>query len=308
MSSIYILSGEEEKLAHDWLEKKLKSCVPDPWLPYNYHVFEGKRLVLEEFLNLLQSFPMACEFRVVLVKQSSDLEKNKIKKIADIIQTLPKTTILIFSFVPGAADLKKIPLGKEWEEILKRAELLKFNLKKDEKAAWLKEKAKEKGVALTRESETTLLESGADLNKLELELEKISLFSGKLILESEKTLFDFLDGIGERRAGKALGALKWLLEKGEPPVRILAALASQIRLLWQINSLHEGKKSGAEIAKILRVHPFRVTKGLIHLKNFKQVELPRLADWLAKADWSLKTGRQDPVYLLEILTAKICQG
>jgi DNA polymerase-3 subunit delta len=308
MGQIYILIGEEEKLARTWLEKKLKSCIPDLWLPYNYHVFEGKKIPLEEFLSLIQSLPMASDFRVIIVKQSDELEKNKIKKITGVFQTIPETTILIFSFVPGPSDLKKISLGKEWEEVLKTAEILKFNFKKDEKLFWIRDKAKEKEVQLTREDESILLESGADLNRLEMELDKMALFSGKPNLESEKTLFDFLDGIGERKAGKALKALKDLLGKGDPPVRILGALVSQIRLLWQIKCLFDEKKSGAEISKILRVHPFRVTKGLAHLKKFKGSELPRLADWLAKADWSLKTGRQEPSYLLEIVTAKICQG
>lgn len=318
---IYLLTGEEEGLARAWLDENLEKWVDAAWRPFNYHVVEAAKVPMEEFSGLLQSFPMGSTHRVVVVRDFDKLDAARKKKIPEHAARLLDTTILIFWFVPSPADPKKLALGKEWEEVIKSAEIKKFSLKKEEKQKWLGDSLKEKGINLTKEGESYLLEAtGGNIGKLEMELEKIAAYSasapaGKAEIEqltapappgdSSNTLYALLDGMAEKQSGKSLSALKTLIEQGEPPLRILAAMGSQVRILRQIKALLDERKTAQEIAKILGIHPFRVTKGMTHSKNFKSVELSRLTEWLARADWSIKTGKQEPVHVLELILARI---
>ncbi len=122
------------------------------------------------------------------------------------------------------------------------------------------------------------------------------------------TIFSLLDSLGERRSSKAIVALDTLLKQGEAPLQILAAVANQVRLFWQIRTMMDEGKKGDEMAKTIGIHPYRITKGIQYSRNFKPTELPKFIDWLARADLSLKTGKQEPEHLLQLLMVRICQG
>lgn len=127
-------------------------------------------------------------------------------------------------------------------------------------------------------------------------------------LSQGEGVFALLDALGERKAQGTLLAIKKLLLQGEPPLRLLAALANHLRVLWQIKILDEGRKGLDEISKRLGIHPYRVTKGIKQARNFKKSEFPRFLEWLTKADLNLKTGRNEPDHLLILLLLRICQA
>ena len=312
---IFTLIGEEEKLAKTWLEEKLSNWMEEVWRPFNLHVLDGKKFSLEEFSTLVQSFPMGSRFRVIVLKNIGEIDLATRKQIPIVAQNALDSTHIIFWLLP-ASDFKKLSLPKNLEDFLQKGEIAKFNLKKNEKELWFQKVLKEKNLLFSREAELFLLEAtGGNLELLENELEKIAEFGPIITKEDlellsvqheEKNFFELLDALGERDPKKALSILKSLLKQGEHPLRILSALAGQIRLFWQIKALQEERKSPSEMATLLGIHPFRITKAIGHVRRFKLAELAKFAEWSARADWSLKTGRQEPQYVLEILLARVC--
>lgn len=312
---IHLLAGEEEAVASSWLEEKLNEWVPEACRSLNVHRVEVSKIPLEELSNLLVSFPMGSDYRVVILRDLDKADAQRKKKIPDLLQSLPDTTQVVLWLVPGPSDLKKWGLGKEWDPVFQRAKPVRCGLKKEEKARWLQSRLRKAGTDLSRDAEALLLErSGENLLRLELELDKLSLLGRRVGREDvealhrdpEENIFAFLDAVGERKAPKALGSLQALLKKGEPPLRVLAALANQIRLFWRIRSLLEEGKSPQEISRVIGLHPYRVSKGMQHSRNFKPHELTRLMDWLVRADLSIKSGKQDADHVIQVLVARLC--
>lgn len=313
---IYFLVGNEETLAAEWFEDKLNAWVPPEWRPFNFHRLESENISLESLGGTLQAFPMGSDYRVIVLKNISKLEAARKKQLPGLFQSLPPTTVIIFWFVPEVTDVKKLGLGKEWESLAKSAEVIKCSLKAEDKRKWLSRTLKTLKIELTPEAESYLFEvTGGDLSWIEGELQKLALIPSpvtKNILENlvageeEKSIFDLLDRLGERKAKPALRALLSLTSQGEAPLRLLAALMSQTRLLWKILLAQKEGKNQSEISKILGIHPYRVMKVASHARNFRLTEMPRFMDWLLRADWSLKTGKQEADYILPILIARMC--
>lgn len=253
----YILHGEDDSAALAWLGEQKSVWIPQEWLPFNAHQFDLRKASLEELQDVVQSYPMGCERRLVVLREFEKADSARKKQLAAVFGDLLSSTVVVFWLVPGAKNPKKLPFGSEWKEILKEATFIKC---------------------------------------------------APSIPQDESTVFTWLDRLGERQTPKALGILKTLLLQGEPPLRLLATLTNHIRMLWQMKFLIEEGQNASEIAKNLGVHPYRATKGLKQLKNFKVNELARFYDWLCRADFSLKSGKQEPEYLLELLVLRLCKG
>lgn len=85
--------------------------------------------------------------------------------------------------------------------------------------------------------------AGAEMGLLSMELEKLCLYVGErpIIAEADVRaafrdmagawIFDFTGAFASRQLGKALPLLQELIEQGEPPLRVLAMIAREVRML-----------------------------------------------------------------------------
>lgn len=265
---LYVLHGEDDAAALAWLSEKKQAWIPPEWAPFNFHQFDSKKESLEELQNLIVSVPMGSEYRVIVVENLAPRRRD---------QDLQR-------------DRSDASRKKQIAHILKN--LPSFTMV----ILWFVPGPKDpKKIPLGVDWKETL--KGAQYVKCMPRAP-----------EEDASVFSFLDSLGERKTSRALWSLKNLILQGEPPLRLLAALTNQVRLLWQIKTLEDEGENGPEIAKRLAIHPFRVTKGLKHARNFRDAELPRFFDWLSRADRSLKTGKQEPGHLLELLVLRLCKG
>ena len=85
--------------------------------------------------------------------------------------------------------------------------------------------------------------AGTETALLTMELEKLCLYVGdrasiteddvRLVVRdmAESWIFDFTSALAARQLGRALPLLRGLIEQGEPPLRLLAMIAREVRLL-----------------------------------------------------------------------------
>lgn len=110
-------------------------------------------------------------------------------------------------------------------------------------------------------------------------------------------VFDLTDGIMKRDFKKIYDCYKDLIILGEEPIKIIALLASQFLLTYQVKLLSDNGKSSKEIADVLKVHPYRVKLAL--QTDYLNFELKDIIIKLHELDYNIKSGKTDKVVGLE---------
>lgn len=110
-------------------------------------------------------------------------------------------------------------------------------------------------------------------------------------------IFDLTDGIMKRDFKRAYECYKDLSFLGEEPIKIIALLANQFLLTYQVKLLSEDGKSSKEITEVLNVHPYRVKLAL--QTDYLTYELRNILIKLHELDYDIKSGKLDKVTGLE---------
>jgi DNA polymerase-3 subunit delta len=104
------------------------------------------------------------------------------------------------------------------------------------------------------------------------------------------SVFDLTAAIGLRDRGRVLHILAKNLEAGEAPLRILGSLAYQYRRLWKAKDLVRQGASGAEMARMLGMPPYRVKDVVDQQRLFPDAHLRAAFQAFLEADSKLKGG------------------
>lgn len=182
--------------------------------------------------------------------------------------------------------------------------------------------------------ETVLSRCGNELWAVHQEIEKLLLYVGDaetvgvadveeiFIDQSESWVFDLTDSLGQKDALQALGFLRRLMANGEYPLRVLGAIASQVRRLLSARQLLDH-----ELARVWRQRMSytefqqRVpadTEGLptkspyanyLTLQRAERFTLPELKGFLRliqDTDARLKSSGHQPQAVMERLILEMC--
>lgn len=188
--------------------------------------------------------------------------------------------------------------------------------------------------------ELILRRAGNDAQMLLRELEKLCLFSGEAATVGESDvrlsfrdmaeswIFDFTAAFCSRSAAKTLPLLRGLFEQGEPPLRLLAMVARELRLLLAARECLEGSLRGRWRANVAyndfqsRVLPeidadTQATFGKSHpfvlyrrFQDASQVPAPDLRTALirlSELDLRLKSAPGDPKIQVEAFVLDWCR-
>ncbi len=174
--------------------------------------------------------------------------------------------------------------------------------------------------------------AGGDPGQLHAELEKVCLHAGDAaaIEESDVTavmrdlgeswVFDFTGALAQRNIVKALSLLRGLIAQGEPPLRLLAMISREIRILLAAReilstSLAKSWSSGTQFNRfrdqllplipedqkqlIAGMHPYVLYLALQNASRSKAANLERALVELHELDIAFKRSRTDPQIRLE---------
>ncbi len=187
--------------------------------------------------------------------------------------------------------------------------------------------------------------TGASMRGLASELGKLMLYVGSrptvtaadvaavLSQSREANVFELTNAVTERDGGRAMAALRSLLNQREPAPRILGMLAAEVRglilartviderlrgtfdggmpfevfrgrVLPELSKTQEGEDSA--VAKLLRLNPFRAYNMLKGAARIPMAGLLGGLEALREADLSLKSSGQPEALLLEQLLIRLC--
>jgi len=233
---------------------------------------------------------------------------------------LPDTTVLVITS-------PKKPNGrlKSTKLLTQHGEMREFAVVPPWKTELLeqqvREAAKAMGVRLTRASGEFLVEAvGNNTRQLQGELEKLKLFAGnrkealdldivaELVTASTQNSLQLAGAIRSGDVTRALGLLQDLLQRNEPPLRIVATLVGQFRTwLWLKVLADAGERDDKAIAAAAEIaNPKRIYFLQQEIRNLSASQLLRCLPLLLELEASLKQG-QDPLEGLQIKLVQLCQ-
>ena len=166
---------------------------------------------------------------------------------------------------------------------------------------WVVRLARERGHEISPAAAQELVErSGADLGVLDGELEKLSLHIGprtrieathvRAMVAAARAhgVEELTDRLARRDRAGAARMLRQLLAEGEPPIRLIAFLASNLRRALHVSELSETGLGPEEIGQRLNMPAWLVGKSL---GRGKAKDLARALFVLRRVDLELKSAR-----------------
>jgi DNA polymerase III subunit delta len=238
------------------------------------------------------------------------------KGLVDYIPSMSDSTVLIV-LVDEVLEASN-PLLKAAEQ---HGKVLQSTLPKGAALeSWIIKRAKSIGVSITSEAAALLANFiGNQLRLLANELDKLATYVGngatitaddvhKLSAHvQEARIFDLTDALAQRNRKQALDILHDLLTDGEPPLKLLSTITTQVRSLLLVKELAQKGMRPPQIATTLGMAPFVATKAAQQVSKFTPAQLEGAYRQLLATDAALKRSRMAPEMALDLLVVSFGQ-
>jgi len=326
---------------HNYIAKYLP---PDSGLgDLNLTRLDVARLMPDELARAVQAMGFLANTRVVVVdgllsrfggsKASNDGDDNSSPEkpeaatgrgkpdpglsegFAQVFAAVPDSTVLILvdrgTVAKNSALLKAAArYGKVQEHVSPRGAALE---------RWIGERTKGLSVRITPAAQATLASALPDLQALDNELEKLSLYVGTGGTIDETVLrtmsyaakaddvFEMTSAAARRDTKGALQQLQRLTDAGTAPEGILPVLAWQVRTLIQVRDMIDHKVAEGRMAEKSGISDFVIRKSLGPARQFNMTKLLDIHHQLLELDHAVKTGRADAEMSLDALVVEMCR-
>ena len=315
---VYLLGGTDAYIKKRVLEELNKSILEEEMKSFNLDIYQGDKQPLGEILNRAETPPVLSEKRVVVVKGapyfSEKISDGDTKSLMSYLENPEPSTCLVL--ITDNMDKRK----KTTKKLVAKKWLVECSpVKEKDLRKWIKQKLRQEKKEVEEDALELLIELvGNNLHQMENELSKISTYLGtdKILTEEavralvipsslEVSIFSLVDNIGKKNKKEALIQLHNMLKQKEPPLKILAMIGRQFRLLIQVKNHLINGNTQREIAANLKVQTFIVNKMTAQAENFSLKELHKALVETHETDIKIKTGILEPQVSLELFIAAL---
>ncbi|TDL34484.1 DNA polymerase III subunit delta [Jeotgalibacillus sp. S-D1] len=321
---VYLVYGDEPFLIKETKQLLLSSSILENEMDFNFssHDLEDGSTI-EQAMEDAETFPFMGERRLVFVHNPLFLTTEKKKEKADqnlnsletYLASPAPYTILVF-----IAPYEKLDERKKITKLLKKHStvLEAKKLKEHDIRTWVKQRVNQTGVQIEDEAVSRVIElAGTNLFLLSGEIDKLALYALETSLITvemvdqltarsiEQNVFDLIDRAVHNKIDEALRLYYDLLKQKEEPLKILALLAGQFRLIYQVKNLTAKGYGQQQIAAQLKVHPFRVKLASKHAQVFTNPKLSSIMLALAESDLEMKSSGFKKEMSIELFLTKL---
>lgn len=318
IAPIYLLYGKEAFLINETKQILLNRILNEDEMDFNFSVYDLEETPIEAALEDAETFPFLGEKKVLFLHNPPFLTAEKTKekvehnlsKLESYLKEPAPYSVLVFSAPYEKLDERK-KITKELKRTAVTVEAKPLNEK--ELKDWIKARARYNRVEIDPEAvEMIIALVGNNLFMITSEIDKLALYVTdpkkidaevveKLVAKSlEQNIFSLIDKVVDRKLDEALRIYYDLLKQNEEPIKILAVIAGQFRIIYQVKELARRGYGQQQIAGIIKANPYRVKLALKQVNKFTDKELTRIMKQLADADYQMKTGRMNKSLLLEM--------
>ncbi len=310
---IYLILSDQSLILKSTLNQIISSSI-DHIDDFNYASFDFENNPLEEIIDFLQTPAFASDKKVALVKKPYFFvdERKKLPftndlKLLDKYLSQPNEDA---DLIILCESLYYKPKNKYFTAIKKVATVKNLFFETEEE---LQEYAltliNKLHIELSKEALNTLLVRCKNVESIEKEITKLSLYGGYINEEIAKQLIPqpLEDNVFElsnalmrkdtRQVMKIYNDLKLLKTE---PIFLINLLANQFRILLQVGILKKENMSNDEIATTLNIHPYRVKLASESIKKYSLVQVKKYLVDLANLDIDIKRGTKDRYIDFEI--------
>jgi len=313
---VYLFYGKENYLKEDISKKLRNRLIDSAYSEFNYNVFYGEKLSINEVINDLDTLPLMSKHKLLVIKEAEKINKNDETKLINYFNRLSlksnfSTLIIIY---------KESSPNKELITAIKRIGIVaNFSITDKAKLAlWIKSKFKQSNKKITQEA-LFYLQSivDSDLGRLFNEIEKIDVYTkDQKIIEKEDVMitiggseavniFKVLDSVGDKDIKNAIDGLVKLNQGNLHHLSIFAMIYRQIKLILQTKLLLANGFNFKEVENKLKLPYFVVEKMIKQSKKYTFKEIDKSYELLNIADLELKDSQKEPKIILEELVMNI---
>lgn len=322
---IYLVLGEERYFIERIRETIIEHALDEESIDLNFSSFDMEENTINDALFEASSFPFFGERKVVFVQNPYFLTGQKVRNAPD------HNTDELEDYLKNPADFTIFVIFAPYEKLDRRKKITK-SLEKNaqlidvsspnanEANRYIKEVVKEKGYQFTDGAFQLFTErTDGNLTQMMHELDKLFLYhidSKNITKDSiqhlvpkslEQNVFELNTLVLNNQVEASVEAYHDLLVQKEEPIKIVALLISQFRLLLQVKVLQRQGYPQGDIAKVLKVHPYRVKLALQNVRRYEQHLLSEALDYLIDADYKMKTGQIDQELQVELFIMRFAQ-
>lgn len=323
LAPIYLLFGIQ-----DYLIQMMKKNITDEALSeeerdFNYSRYDMTEAPLEYAIEDAETVPFFGEKKVVVLDNAYFLTAEKAKtKIEQKVERLEQyaehpaeDTVLLIAAPYEKLDRRK-KIVKRLEktaavyELSHLTDTTLFNI--------LENVATQYGARYTKDGHEQLIAAiGPHLGQLANEVGKCALYCGtdrpidaQVVDEIgsrslETNVFLLVNQVMQRKTADALHLLHDLVRMKEEPLKLLALLERQFRIVYQAGFYQNAGYTQNSIAGKIGVHPYAVKLALDQTRLFSSALLRHALEKCAETDYQIKTGQADKLLALEMLIVEI---
>ena len=324
-SPLYLLYGTEPFLINEAKEKLMANVLTEEEMEFDFSSYDLEEASVDEAIEDAETLPFMGDKKLIMLHnpvfltalKAKEKVTHDLKKLEAYVENPAPFTVLVFTGEYEKLDERKklVKLLKKNAEVLEAKPLEEKSLKK-----WVKNRATSLDVMIEERAIDLLRQlAGNDLMILSEEISKLELYAAdskritedaveKLISRSlEQNIFALVDKVVKRDIKEALRIFYDLLKQNEEPIKILAVLSGQFRLIYQVKELTARGYGQKQIAGMLKVHPYRVKLAAGQAGSFSSGDLIRIMDMLAESDLKLKSTGMDKKVVIELFLMQLVQ-
>lgn len=320
---VYVCWGRESYLMNEFIQYLQKQLVAEELRDFAVSKYNLQEVPLADVLEDAQTAPFLAERKVIIAEgaffftaaRNQSKVEHDLEGLAAYLKEPADHTVLVFLVEADKLDERK----KVVKTLKDRNALISFQpLGAGELNGWVMARAKAIGFSLENAAvDYLVLNTGANLQQLNAELVKLAAYAGHggvikledaemLVVRSvEQNVFAMIDEVVRLQMDKALSMLYELLKQREEPIKIIALIARQFRIILQVKALAEQGYSQHQMASKLGLHPYAVRIAEQQGRSLNASKLATVLDQLADLDYRMKTGRVDKVLGLELFLLRL---
>jgi DNA polymerase III subunit delta len=316
ISTVYLLTGEEEFLIQAAMERLVGAVVDSRTKDFNHTVLDGETASADEILTAVESLPAFAERRLVVLKSAEQLPAGEANRLVPYLNN-PSPSTCFVCIAP------KFDARRSFFQALKMhgAVVDCRPLTDAQVTVWLKARAKSLGSTLSEDAVIFLKERvGRDLFPLQNELTKAVLGSDQpktigledvqraCSVSGEVSVYDLLNALSQRRIEPSIRTLTRLVDEGEPPLKILSTISYRFRLVWKVKQAMHAGHTDAALMRMFGLGQWAGSVAIAAAKAYPEKDLRFAFQRFVETDAGLKGGLLSPKLLLEILVLDLCSG
>lgn len=323
IDSVYCIYGKELYLIQETVSLLKKAVVEEAAKDFNFSVYDLEEESIERAIEDAETFPFMGDKRLVIAKNPSFLSTEKKKDKIDhplghfetyIKTPAPYTVFIVYAPYEKLDERKKITklLKKEacMVEVkeLNGSELTEFTLNLV---------AAENKSMQPEAAEQLLILTSGNLSAIAQEVKKLCTYKtnegvitltdvNKLVARNlEQNIFELVNKIVSKQRKEALQIFYDLIKQKEEPIKMLALIINQFRLIHHVKYFQTQGYGQKQIASNIKIHPFRVKLALDQARLFSEKELKEISKALAEMDYEMKSGKRDKQLILELFLLNV---